>query len=733
MAGHVVFGPTVHHVDFDRVGVDGHTIVGGQTSEVPWIAPCTKHCGEPRIAIFVQAGWIEIDGEWTAGLNTKSPVFVAGVPRIFIIQPRGERPQCTALVVLNGALIEFSNDVRSEVCPGRKLDDAHRDGSHPLDLLLVRFDVAPNFVKKGDKNQEDKQLAPACKVSLAPAAFQTRLTQELAACIGHAARADGSIACPAPPGCQLCRVIGTECRRSPFCRFLDNDHLGTRLAQSNCRFVGGLEAVGDTRYEGQFRLLNRPTSGEDLVEFRIVWRQPNQDDGPSRGCGFGFFCGSRHMFRIDEWTMSSIILAVVGALALTSMGDLPTRVGSAIAVLVVWGGLVWVLPRPKYGIRQLVITAALIRGILVFMEPTLSDDVYRYLWEGRVAWAGENPYLQPPASPLFDAWGFDPIRDRVAHPEISAIYPPMAIWLFAVLGQIVYAPWGIKLFMAFADLGVVFVLARLLRRRERTLGPAWLYALHPLGAVESAGSGHMEALGLLCVLAAVDSWDERRGGVAWAALGLWVKLLPGVMIPRLWRGRPWLLLGAMAVGFSALWPFVEAGATPMWNGMSIYVRHWSFNGGLFSLFEIVFGSHARPVAIMVGALLVFRAIRIHTEPERIALWAGGAFVLLSPTVHPWYVLWAWVPALLCGVRSWTLLATLVPLSYAALASYDPMTSSWEEPWWPPLFSTLPFLMALLWESVHRATQPGPWGPGAIARPRRSVSRTEPDTSTLFQR
>ena len=31
------------------------------------------------------------------------------------------------------------------------------------------------------------------------------------------------------------------------------------------------------------------------------------------------------------------------------------------------------------------------------------------------------------------------------------------------------------------------------------------------------------------------------------------------------------------------------------------------------------------------------------------------FVLLSPTVHPWYLVWVWLPALLCGVRSWTVL------------------------------------------------------------------------------
>ena len=430
--------------------------------------------------------------------------------------------------------------------------------------------------------------------------------------------------------------------------------------------------------------------------------------------------------------MSSIFLAIISALALVGMGELGQQVGPAIAVLLVWGGLVWVLPRPKYGLRELLIAALILRGILVFVEPSLTDDIFRYLWEGKVAWAGGNPYLHPPASPVYDAWGHDVIRSQVAHPEVSAIYPPLAIWLFAILGQVAYAPWTIKLFMGLADVGVVFLLARLLERRERTLAPAWLYALHPLGAVEAAGSGHMESLGLLCVLAAVESWDQRRGGSAWAVLGMWIKLLPGVMIARLWRGRPWLLVGAMAVGFASLWPFVGAGAH-LWVGLDTYTRHWAFNGALFSLFEWLFGDVARPVAICVGAFVVLRAIRIHHEPERIALWAGGAFVLLSPTVHPWYVLWAWVPALLCGVRSWTLLATMIPLSYAALASYDPGTSTWEEPWWPPLFSTLPFLMALLWESVHHATQPGPWGPGAIKRPRRSVSRTEPDTSTLFQR
>jgi len=430
--------------------------------------------------------------------------------------------------------------------------------------------------------------------------------------------------------------------------------------------------------------------------------------------------------------MSSIVLALISASALVFLGDLRSHVSPAIVILIAWGTLVWVLPRPRQGVWAMLATALVIRLLLVMSPVSLSDDVFRYLWEGHVAWAGGNPYAHPPASEVWAGFGAQELRSMVAHPEVSAIYPPLAIWFFGLLAQVSTEPWIAKLAMGLADVGVVWLLAIILKGRRRHLGPAWLYALHPLGAVESAGSGHMESLAILCLLAAIHSWDRRRGGSAWAVLGMWVKLLPAVLLVRLWRGRPMLLLGAMAVGFLSLWPFIGAGAE-LGRGMRTYATHWSFNGALYPLFEWMFSQYARPVAMLVGAIVVLRAVRIHVEPERIALWAGGAFVLLSPTVHPWYVLWAWVPALLCGVRAWTLLATLVPLSYAALASYDPVTSSWEEPWWPPLFSTLPFGMALIWESVQHMTRPGPWAPGPIARPRPSVSRTEPDTSTLFQR
>ncbi len=400
---------------------------------------------------------------------------------------------------------------------------------------------------------------------------------------------------------------------------------------------------------------------------------------------------------------------MVCAAALVALGDLRAAAPSAIAVMLVWGLAVTVLPQPRGVARHVLGAALLVRLVLLAAEPSLSDDVFRYLWEGRAAMEGGNPYLHAPSDPIWSAWGPDPFRAQVNHPDVPAIYPPLALWLFGLLGKLLYSPVVLQVASALADGCIAFVLARILHRRGRSLAPAWLYALHPLGAVESASSAHMESIAILMMVLAIDAWDRRTSGVGWAFIGGMFKLLPLVLVPRLWRRQPWIVvLGVVVAGLAAA-PFMDAG-WGMTVGLDTYAQNWSFGGNLFPLFALVFGDYARPVAVVVGALVVLRAMRIHWAPERIALWAGGAFVLLSPTVHPWYVLWAWVPALLCGVRAWTVLATLTPLSYVALTTIDPITNAWSEPVWPTVLTAVPFLTVLAWEAFRHGTLPGPWGP-----------------------
>jgi hypothetical protein len=419
--------------------------------------------------------------------------------------------------------------------------------------------------------------------------------------------------------------------------------------------------------------------------------------------------------------MWTILLAMVSAAALVVLGDLRAAVPSAIAVMMVWGVAVTWLPKPSGGAIQVVVAAVMVRIVLLAADPSLSDDVFRYLWEGRAALEGGNPYLHAPSDAVWAAWGPDPIRDAVNHPDVPAVYPPLALLLFGLLGTLFYGPVIMQLAAGLADAGIAFVLARILKRRGRSLAPAWLYALHPLGVVESAGSAHVESIAILAMVLAIDAWDRRASGVGWAFLGSMLKLLPAVLIPRLWRRQPWLVVMGLVVAALSVVPFLDAGPA-MFSGLEIYARQWSFGGILFPLLDLLFGAHARWVALGIGALVVLRAMRVHWAPERIALWAGGAFVMLSPTVHPWYVLWAWVPALLCGVRAWTVLATLMPLSYVALMSYEPSTSTWDAPWWPAVVMAVPFLVALCWEVFRHGTLPGPWGPLAA----RAGSVTEPE-------
>ncbi|MDP6931746.1 MAG: glycosyltransferase family 87 protein, partial [Myxococcota bacterium] len=401
--------------------------------------------------------------------------------------------------------------------------------------------------------------------------------------------------------------------------------------------------------------------------------------------------------------MIPLMLSVFCAVAIVSLGDLRLAGAPAIGVLVVWGvgmsmlgtaGLEDSLSRRmrRFGssdwipcARHVFIAALVVRMIVVLSPVSLSDDVFRYLWEGHLAGAGENPYLFAPADPR---WLSDAVLARVNHPDVSAAYPPLATWAFAVLAWISYSPWSIKIAMGVTDAGLAWALARTLEGRSRSRSAAWLYALHPLGVVESAGSGHFDSLPLLCVVLGVGAWDRHRSGVGWVGLGGALKFLPLALVPLLWRRSPWLLLGIAGLCAMATYPFIEAGPA-LWAGLETWSRHWAFNGSLHPLLEVILGDSARIVVLVLGAAVVLGVWWRVTDPAVGALWIGGAFVLLSPTVHPWYVLWVWVPALLCGVRAWTVLATLVPISYVALASYDPTLSHWEEPWWPAWIQYLP--------------------------------------------
>ncbi|MGH7754009.1 MAG: hypothetical protein ACREN5_14475, partial [Gemmatimonadales bacterium] len=109
--------------------------------------------------------------------------------------------------------------------------------------------------------------------------------------------------------------------------------------------------------------------------------------------------------------------------------------------------------------------ALVFRLLLVWTPVYLSSDAYRYLWDGRVQWAGVSPYRYPPAAPELGM-----LRDLEVYPHINrptavTVYPPAAQWVFALAAAVppgTLPAWRVLLLLA--DAVTVLLLLRLLGR-----------------------------------------------------------------------------------------------------------------------------------------------------------------------------------------------------------------------------------------------------------------------------
>lgn len=183
--------------------------------------------------------------------------------------------------------------------------------------------------------------------------------------------------------------------------------------------------------------------------------------------------------------------------------------GLYAALFLPWAWLVARSDDKPLAWTHLIGAALLARLVLVFVEPVLSDDIFRYVWDGRVAHAGINPYVHAPASEALAHLRDAALWPKINHPEVPTIYPPVAqmlFWLNAVLGG---GTTLLRLLLVLVEAaGVGFVWFLLTRTRpaldKKALKRAFvIYALCPLVVVEVAWSGHVDVLAWMPLVAAL--------------------------------------------------------------------------------------------------------------------------------------------------------------------------------------------------------------------------------------
>jgi hypothetical protein len=317
--------------------------------------------------------------------------------------------------------------------------------------------------------------------------------------------------------------------------------------------------------------------------------------------------------RVLVW--SAAILLVFGAAGLAWFGARLSERGVLAlyaALFVPYGVLAALAPRAR-GRAHTVLSfggiaglALAVRALLLPASPLLSDDVYRYVWDGRVGFAGINPYRHAPASEALSHLRDTVIWPAINHPEVPTIYPPGAQYLFELNALAGGGVVGIKAIFVLVEIACVALCGWWLSNgdapwsRDRLALALVLYALNPLVFVEVAWSGHLDvaAWGLLTAgLVLVwqrATWTARIAagvliGASIAVKFLGVLLLPLVLFGRFdgddsfeWRRRLVVVTVAPLVTMMAYLPFLGAGSD-LFEGFGTYAQKWRGNDGAYRI------------------------------------------------------------------------------------------------------------------------------------------------------
>jgi hypothetical protein len=367
--------------------------------------------------------------------------------------------------------------------------------------------------------------------------------------------------------------------------------------------------------------------------------------------------------------------------------------------------------------------AIAMRLVLLPQIPALSDDIYRYLWDGHVQLSGVNPYRFAPAAP--ELMDFRTVyHGLINNPTVLTIYPPLAQIAFLIIALAGGAIFQAKLLWLGFDLGTGWLLGRvaMMTGRSRRLTQL-LYLWSPLLVIEVAWSGHLEPLGLfMLVLAILLARAPLSAGVA-TALAALTKFAPAAAVPAMTRRLGWKFLAGFTAATALLYaPYALAGRK-LFAGLGTYAESWWFMKGPYTLLEAVVPTEMGPryaAGVIVLMVVLWTTVQKY-RPERALFWVLGAGMLLTPTLHPWYVLWMLPLAALRASRPWILMTGLSFLGYFGLGAYQ-QTGEWPQPVLLRWALWLPFLALLAVDAARLWSERVP--PAPALSERRTGSRTK---------
>jgi len=385
-----------------------------------------------------------------------------------------------------------------------------------------------------------------------------------------------------------------------------------------------------------------------------------------------------------------------------------------ISTSIVYLIVCWYVFKLQFSLKDiLIVTIAAIAIRLIFINtlPVGSDDIYRYMWDGKLQLNGINPYLYIPNDPQLSGLHSDLLPAKVNFPEMKTIYFPLSQWIF-YLGYLLSGEsvWGYKLLLFIAELVTVFSLYLLLKQSGIQVKYLLYYVLCPLPIIHFAVDAHLDGFGLPLLLLSIYFYLKERKILASVLLGLSFSIKPVglVFIPILFLKEKGLVnklkvsVIPLIAFFVQFLPYIFN--TNPFEAFIIYTKNWIFNGFVFDTLNLFFHNNQK-TRLICGILLILFLIPLYLSKKSFydKIYYSALFMMIfSPVVHPWYI--AWIVILIPLSQKWS------GITYAALSSLTSFTvlnyqlnGVWKEYWTVLLIEYLPVLILIYFELFSRRT------------------------------
>lgn len=368
-------------------------------------------------------------------------------------------------------------------------------------------------------------------------------------------------------------------------------------------------------------------------------------------------------------------------------------------------------------LKKIILLAVVIRIPFLFFSPNLSDDYYRFIWDGHLTAHLQNPFKNVPSETdlsnipekqflkeqVYRNQNDKFFKEGIGHYSKNnpTVYPLVNQIFFVIAASIgkdnlFLNVFILKTILFVFDILLIQLLIKILNWLKKPPELVKLYAFNPLVIIELLGNVHFEGATIYFMLLGI--WylhrNKKIAGFIYA-LGVGVKLIPLIALPLFFKRistRKFILFLSLILGITLLMflPFANVNLNSTFgDGIRLYFNKFEFNGSIYYLERFIgektVGFNAIQIIGIINSTIIFTLIvlialfskkRLLKQIFPYILFALSIFYLFSSIVHPWYIVYVLIFALLSGYYYGIAWSILTFISYYSYQQNDVIEPIW---------------------------------------------------------